>query len=115
MFLLNRRAIQEKVIWLTELLRGVPSGVSFGGSSGGSSTNRLGGRSLYLAGGLWAVGAVSLVGFVVSAPPVNDLTVTFFETNRGDMIFVETPTGVRLLVDGGDDPDLAVQFPEHPS
>lgn len=104
-FLLNRRAIQEKVIWLTELLRGVPSGVSFGGSS----TNRLGGRSLYLAGGLWAVGAVSLVGFVVSAPPVNDLTVTFFETNRGDMIFVETPTGVRLLVDGGDDPDLAVR------
>jgi competence protein ComEC len=35
--------------------------------------------------------------------------VTFFETNRGDMIFIETPSGTRLLVDGGDDPELAVR------
>jgi beta-lactamase superfamily II metal-dependent hydrolase len=37
-----------------------------------------------------------------------DLRATFFETNRGDMIFIETPSGARLLIDGGDDPDLAV-------
>jgi competence protein ComEC len=50
-----------------------------------------------------------LIGLVVTDTPSNSLTVTFFETNRGDMILVETPSGARLLVDGGDDADLAMR------
>ena len=58
---------------------------------------------------VWLVAAASLAGFVLTDTSSRDLTVTFFETNRGDMILVETPSGTRLLIDGGDDSDLAVQ------
>jgi competence protein ComEC len=46
---------------------------------------------------------------VLSESESSDLKATFFETNRGDMIFIEAPSGARLLIDGGDDPDLAVR------
>lgn len=65
-------------------------------------------KALYAVVAIWVVAGVSLVGFVVSEPASMDLRATFFETNRGDMIFIETPSGARLLIDGGDDPDLAV-------
>jgi competence protein ComEC len=58
---------------------------------------------------IWIVAAISLVGFVASAPTSTDLTATFFETNRGDMIFIERPSGTRLLIDAGDDSDLAIR------
>ena len=58
---------------------------------------------------VWLVAAASLAGFVLTDTSTRDLTVTFFETNRGDMILGETPSGTRLLIDGGDDSDLAVQ------
>lgn len=65
-------------------------------------------RGVYPVVGLWVIVVVSFAGFVVSKPTSTDLRATFFETNRGDMIFIETPTGARLLIDGGDDPDLAI-------
>ena len=58
---------------------------------------------------IWIVATISLIGFVASEPASTDLTATFFETNRGDMIFIETPSGTRLLVDAGDDSDLAIR------
>lgn len=39
--------------------------------------------------------------------PGDRLEVTFFETDRGDMILVETPGGRRALIDGGRDVDGA--------
>jgi competence protein ComEC len=57
---------------------------------------------------IWVVAAVSLVGFVATEKSGDDLVATFFETSRGDMIFIETPSGARLLIDGGDNSDLAV-------
>jgi len=39
----------------------------------------------------------------VSQVPGDRLEVTFFETDRGDMILVETPDGRRALIDGGRD------------
>ncbi len=31
----------------------------------------------------------------------NELTVTFFDIGQGDAIFIESPTGVQMLIDGG--------------
>lgn len=50
---------------------------------------------------LWA-GAVTSAGS-------EDLSVTFFETDRGDMILVKTPNGNSALIDGGRDPFGAVR------
>ncbi|MFP6595643.1 MAG: MBL fold metallo-hydrolase, partial [Dehalococcoidia bacterium] len=43
----------------------------------------------------------------VSQLPGDRLEVTFFETDRGDMILVETPGDRRVLIDGGRDVDGA--------
>ena len=54
--------------------------------------------------------AVAVLPWVaVSQLPEDRLEVTFFETDRGDMILVETPGGGRALIDGGRDADGAVQ------
>ncbi len=66
-------------------------------------------RYAYTVVVIWVAAAASLAGFALTDTPSQDLTITFFETNRGDMILVETPSGARLLIDGGDDSDLAVQ------
>ncbi|NQW21672.1 MAG: MBL fold metallo-hydrolase [Chloroflexi bacterium] len=76
----------------------------------GSNTRRIGQhRRVYPIIAIWAVAAFSIIGFVISEPASTNLTATFFETNRGDMIFIETPSGARLLIDGGDNSDLAVR------
>ena len=66
-------------------------------------------RYTYTVIAVWLIAAASLIGFVLTDSSPCDLKFRFFETNRGDMILVETPSGTRLLIDGGDDSDLAVQ------
>ena len=65
-------------------------------------------RNAVFVGAIWILIAASGLGYVATRPATGELTATFFETNRGDMILVETVSGKRLLVDAGDDPDLAV-------
>ncbi len=55
-----------------------------------------------------SVAAVMWAGAVTSAGN-DELTVTFFETDRGDMILVRTPNGNTALIDGGRDPFGAVR------
>ncbi len=50
---------------------------------------------------LWAGAATASGG--------DALTVTFFETDRGDMVLVKTPNGNSALIDGGRDPFGAVR------
>lgn len=45
----------------------------------------------------------------VAQSPGDRLSVTFFETDRGDMIFIETPGGRQALIDSGRDVDGAVR------
>jgi competence protein ComEC len=54
--------------------------------------------------------AVAILPWIaVTQLPGDRLKVTFFETDRGDMILVETPEGRTALIDGGRDVDGAVQ------
>ena len=102
-YLLNRRGMRKRI---GEMVGRI---LSIGGNSSsgvrGSARGRKAATSLIA---VWVVAAVSLVGFVATEKSGDDLVATFFETNRGDMIFIETPSGARLLIDGGDDSDLAV-------
>lgn len=102
---LNRRSLALRTRRWLNALKDLPnSGVS--GEAPRIFRHR---RMLYPVLAIWSVAVISLVGFAVSEPKSSELTATFFETNRGDMIFIETPSGARLLVDGGDDPELAVR------
>ncbi|MBN4064738.1 DNA internalization-related competence protein ComEC/Rec2 [Dehalococcoides mccartyi] len=104
-FLVNRRKLLGQIRgWSNSLTLSLNSR-SNGVTNHRSNNNRV----KYTVASIWAITAISLVGVVLSNPESNDLTVTFFETNRGDMIYVETPSGTRLLIDGGDNPDLAVR------
>ena len=68
-------------------------------------------RRLRLGGGRlrWAVLAMALACAVVwtaaFTAPDGRLTVAFLDVGQGDAIFIQTPTGVQLLIDGGPDPD----------
>ena len=53
------------------------------------------------------IGALLSLAAVWSLPD-NRLSVTFFETDRGDLIFIQTPGGRQMLVDGGLDSQEAV-------
>lgn len=103
-FLLNRRSAID---WISKFPNMMTRSVATENLKP-SSTKHGGLRHAYVVGAIWLVAVSMLVGFVVSKPESKTMTVTFFETSRGDMIYVETPSGSRLLVDGGDDPDLAV-------
>jgi competence protein ComEC len=102
-YVLNRRQAHARFERLLAAWRARLSGVSTGGFQNPARRT-----TLYPVIAIWAVAGISLAGFVLSDSSSNDLRATFFETNRGDMIFIETPSGARLLIDGGDDPDMAV-------
>lgn len=102
-YLLNRGRVRERIGAIIGTIR------SIGGGSSSGDGRRIGRRrTVTLLVAVWIVATVSFVGFVASENSGDDLVATFFETSRGDMIFIETPSGARLLVDGGDDADLAV-------
>jgi len=103
-YLVNRREAQARFRRMIGAWRVSTNSVRTSGGAQRVSVR----KALYAVVAIWVVAGVSLVGFVVSEPASMDLRATFFETNRGDMIFIETPSGARLLIDGGDDPDLAV-------
>ena len=64
-----------------------------GGDSSSGVGMRAGGRRAITAlMAVWVVAGVSLVGFVASEKSGDDLVITFFETSRGDMIFIDTPS-----------------------
>ena len=47
----------------------------------------------------------AVVWIAVATAPGGRLTVAFLDVGQGDAIFIETPSGVQILVDGGPDPD----------
>jgi competence protein ComEC len=65
----------------------------------------------------WSIAVVGLVAVVtwtgaatsLSSGNSDQLSVTFFETDRGDMILIRTPHGNSVLIDGGRDPLGAVR------
>ena len=86
-YLLNRRGVRERI---GAMLRKVQR---IGGDSSSGVGMRAGGRRAITAlMAVWVVAGVSLVGFVASEKSGDDLVITFFETSRGDMIFIETPS-----------------------
>ena len=68
-------------------------------------------RTPFLGGRLrWAALAMLLASAVVwtaaVTAPDGRLTVAFLDVGQGDAIFIETPSGKQLLIDGGPDPDV---------
>ena len=68
-------------------------------------------RTPFLGGRLrWAALAMLLACAVVwtaaVTTPDGRLSVTFLDVGQGDAIFIQTPSGKQLLVDGGPDPDV---------
>jgi len=49
--------------------------------------------------------STSLVWIAVLATPGERLQVSFFDVGQGDAIFIETPAGQQILIDGGPDSD----------
>lgn len=52
------------------------------------------------------VGGNGALAFLAGSTPSHELVVSFLNVGQGDAIFIETPDGVQVLVDGG--PDSAV-------
>ena len=65
----------------------------------------LGFRRLWLAA-LAMLLASAVVWTAAVTAPGGRLTVAFLDVGQGDAIFIETPSGVQLLIDGGPDPDV---------
>ena len=63
-------------------------------------THRLPARAL--VGGLFVV--LVLVWVAAGSLPDGKLHVVFFDVGQGDAIFIQSPTGCQVLVDGGPDP-----------
>lgn len=50
-------------------------------------------------------------GAVWAATPPGVLTVAVMDVGQGDSIFIESPTGVQVVIDGGPDDSLLTQLP----
>ena len=50
--------------------------------------------------------ASAVVWTAAVTAPGGRLTVAFLDVGQGDAIFIETPSGAQLLIDGGPDPDV---------
>lgn len=103
--LVNRRRLAGRTKRLVEIVSGQLQPTA---KPRATTDNDISRRRLLPVAAVWLIATFSVVGFAVTNPASTNLTATFFETDRGDMIFIETPSGVRLLVDGGDNPELAV-------
>ncbi len=83
------------------LLRNHPAGA-------GASSAALWHPPAWLIGLAFVVAAVTWTGAITSLPD-GLVKVTFFETDNGDAIFIETPNGTQALIDGGHAANGAVQ------
>lgn len=54
----------------------------------------------------------ALIVHVVLADEKKVLTVTFLEVRQGDAIFIESPTGFQMLIDGGPDRSVLRELPK---
>ena len=70
----------------------------------GPSGLRLGGGRLRWAA-LALLLACAVVWIAAITTPDGRLTVTFLDVGQGDAIFIQTPSGKQLLIDGGPDPE----------
>lgn len=50
--------------------------------------------------------ACAVVWTAAVTAPGGRLTVTFLDVGQGDAIFIETPSGAQILIDGGPDPEV---------
>ncbi|MBU0750458.1 MBL fold metallo-hydrolase [Patescibacteria group bacterium] len=53
-----------------------------------------------------------LIAIQLLAPIKHELTVSFLDIGQGDSIFIESPTGVQLLIDGGPDRSVLRELPK---
>jgi len=58
-------------------------------------------QMLMLVGAVMLLAAISVWGVVYDLQDTSELTVTFLDVGQGDSIFIESPSGVQVLVDGG--------------
>lgn len=63
----------------------------------------------------WAVVLILVAAntLLFAVPAQSGLTVTFFDVGQGDSIFIEGPTGVQVLVDGGPDSSAVRELGKH--
>ena len=78
-------------------------------STGENRETSSGGRLTILAGAMptWAVGILAMVAgllwWLALTQPDGQLHVYFLDVGQGDGIFIQTPSGRQVLIDGGDD------------
>ncbi len=55
--------------------------------------------------------SLGIWGAVIAATPSGVLTVAVLDVGQGDSIFIESPTGVQIVIDGGPDASLLHELP----
>ncbi|HYF13157.1 MAG TPA: MBL fold metallo-hydrolase [Candidatus Paceibacterota bacterium] len=55
--------------------------------------------------------AIGIWGAVFAETPKGTLTVAFLDVGQGDAIFIESPTGVQIVMDGGPDGTVLRELP----
>jgi competence protein ComEC len=59
---------------------------------------------IFITLGIW--------GAVFAATPSGKLTVAVMDVGQGDSIFIESPTGVQVVIDGGPDDSMLRDLPK---
>jgi competence protein ComEC len=65
----------------------------------------------YICFALLAVIALSIWLRIATAPKAGELTVAILDIGQGDAIYIQSPTGIEVLIDGGPDSALLRELP----
>jgi competence protein ComEC len=66
----------------------------------------------YFCLALLAFGAIAIWLAVFSAPKLGELEVAVLDIGQGDSIYIKSPTGVEVLIDGGPDSSVLRELPK---